>query len=139
MKSLNIDPNNALSTEPTGLLIDRVEIVTYQGKINDIKPVVATITIIESLYSPTLLLELGIKDQSNLIEDLPIIGQEKLIGNYKLSSDSVGSSIAFFMSLNFLSNSSEFSIPLAINSCVKLSLMQLKVLTTNSRVSNLAL
>ena len=63
MKSLNIDSSNALSTEPTALLIDKVEILTYQGKLNDIKPVVATVTIIESLYSPSLLLELGIKDQ----------------------------------------------------------------------------
>lgn len=78
MKSLNIDPNNAIATEPTSLLVDKVEFINFQGKANDLNPVIANITIIESLYSPTLLLEIGIKDQSNLIEDLPIIGQEKI-------------------------------------------------------------
>ena len=79
MKSLNIDPDKqGLATEPTALFIDKVEVTTYQGKVNNIGPVVATISIIESIYSTSLLFEIGIKDQSNLIEDLPFIGQEKI-------------------------------------------------------------
>ena len=79
MKSLNIDPDKqGLATEPTALFIDKVEVTTYQGKVNNIGPVVATISIIESIYSTSLLFEIGIKDQSNLIEDLPFIGQEKV-------------------------------------------------------------
>jgi len=78
MKSLNIDANTGVASTPLSLLIDRVELTNYQGKVQDIFPVVATVSIIESLYSPSLLFELGIKDQSNLIEDLPIIGQEKI-------------------------------------------------------------
>ena len=75
MKSLNIDANTGVASTPLSLLIDRVELTNYQGKVQDIFPVVATVSIIESLYSRSLLFELGIKDQSNLIEDLPIIGQ----------------------------------------------------------------
>ena len=67
---------------PSGFKINRIEIQRHDGneKANrDIAPLITDFEIVESLYSSTIIARFSVKDAANLIEEFPIIGQEKLL------------------------------------------------------------
>tara|TARA_B100001564_G_scaffold357383_1_gene373483 strand:- start:34 stop:1374 length:1341 start_codon:yes stop_codon:yes gene_type:complete len=76
MRTFNIDSQSGVASDPLALKINKIELTNYQGKTTDINAVVGQFSIVESIYSPTLMLEIGIKESSNLMENFPIIGQE---------------------------------------------------------------
>ena len=58
--------------------IDSVIITSAVGVDKEIKDLVMGVSFFESLYSPYIKCELSIADAANLIETIPIIGQEKI-------------------------------------------------------------
>ena len=58
--------------------VESVQLTSSTGQKLEIKDLVISIDIYESLLSPYIKVELGITDASNLLETVPILGQEKV-------------------------------------------------------------
>lgn len=80
-------------------------LTTSVGKELDIKDIIESIDIYESLMSPYIKVDLGIVDSANFLESAPIIGQEKLeltilCGGYKIRKKFYVGSIADYIRAN---------------------------------------
>ena len=64
------------TTIPSAYQIKHIKLLNHKGEDLDIQNIVVRTTITESLYSPTLILKLGIKDSTNLFETHSLMGQE---------------------------------------------------------------
>lgn len=69
-------------------------ITTASGKIRDVSQNVAKVELYESLYSPYLTGDIIITDNSNLLSELPLLGQERINIAYRYQNKSV--SFEFF-------------------------------------------
>ena len=58
--------------------IDSAKITSSTGEVKEFKDLIAGVDIYESLLSPYIKAELTIVDSANLLEAMPIIGQEKI-------------------------------------------------------------
>jgi hypothetical protein len=58
--------------------IDSARITSSTGEVKEFKDLIAGIDVYESLLSPYIKVELTIVDSANLLESMPIIGQEKI-------------------------------------------------------------
>jgi hypothetical protein len=58
--------------------IDSAKITSSTGEVKEFKDLIAGIDVYESLLSPYIKVELTIVDSANLLETMPIIGQEKI-------------------------------------------------------------
>jgi len=67
------------SLNPSSYKINRIEFINHEGKAKQIQEIVSNFTIRESLYLPSLILELTIADTINFFEAFKLIGQEKII------------------------------------------------------------
>ena len=76
--SNQIGPEGAAMT-PSGYNIKKCAIAAV-GSSNslDITNIVTSLSFVESLYSPTVICRISIQDSANLVEDFPLIGQEKI-------------------------------------------------------------
>jgi hypothetical protein len=78
----NVQKNIALGSgkpiTPAAYKFGKIELENHEGEVYEIQNIVAKFSITESIYSNTLMCKVNIKDTNNLIEDFPIIGQEKL-------------------------------------------------------------
>lgn len=64
------------STGPGTCEVVSIEIENYLGDVKRIENIVASFKIVEMLYSPSLGLEMTIRDESNFFEEFQITGQE---------------------------------------------------------------
>ena len=67
-----------VSLTPGSYNIDKIVLTTHDGKEYDIENITVKLTLTESLYSPNILAQIGIKDTANFFESTPLIGQEKI-------------------------------------------------------------
>jgi len=76
--SNQMGPEGAAMT-PSGYNIKKCAIAAV-GSSNslDITNIVTSLSFVESLYSPTVICRISIQDSANLVEDFPLIGQEKI-------------------------------------------------------------
>jgi hypothetical protein len=72
--SLNISGGNSVT--PSAYSIKRISLTNHKGETYDIQNIVLKTEITESIYSNTLVCKLEVRDENNLIQDFPIIGQE---------------------------------------------------------------
>lgn len=83
----NVQKNIALGsgkpTTPATYKFGKIELENHAGEVYEIQNIVAKFQITESIFSNTLMCKVNIKDTNNLIEDFPIIGQEKLRFNFE--------------------------------------------------------
>lgn len=68
--------------------LDEVELITLQitttsGKAIDLRPIALDINVFEDIQAPTIYAELTILDSLNLVQELPIIGEETLSISFK--------------------------------------------------------
>lgn len=71
--------DDGVAMTPSGYNIKKCAMVRYDGGYStDITNLVTSLTLVESLYSPTVILKLAIKDAANFLEEFPIIGQERI-------------------------------------------------------------
>jgi len=67
-----------VSLTPGAYNIDKIVLTTNDGKKYNIENITVKLSITESLYSPNILAQIGIKDTANFFESTPLIGQEKI-------------------------------------------------------------
>lgn len=83
----NITPDG-VALVPSAFLIDEIVITNKIGETADIQNLVTEFSITESLYSPSLFCSLSVKDNVNLLETLPLYGQETIrISVYRQSGE----------------------------------------------------
>ena len=75
-KNLDLSSNKAFV--PSAYKLKSILFTNYKGDVKDIQNVAVKMSISESLYSQSLTLNLTLKDSTNIIEEFPIIGQEKI-------------------------------------------------------------
>lgn len=73
LKDIDID---AVAYSPHAFYIEELLLTNKEGIVVDIQYLQKEISITESIYSSTIILQLSIKDESNLIETMPIYGLE---------------------------------------------------------------
>jgi len=83
----NITPDG-VALVPSAFLIDEIVITNKIGQTVDVQNLVTEFSITESLYTPSLFCSLSIKDHVNLLETLPLYGQETIrISVYRQSGE----------------------------------------------------
>lgn len=76
--SRNIDSGTNKSIIPGAYKIKSVLFFNHAGEELEIQNIVTKITITESIYSNTLICKANVRDTTNLVEDFPLIGQERV-------------------------------------------------------------
>jgi hypothetical protein len=74
----NLEKGSNEAAIPSAYKLEHINITNYRGDTSDIKNLAVKMEITESLYTQSLSLKLTLKDSTNLIEEFPIIGQEKV-------------------------------------------------------------
>lgn len=70
--------NTNESAFPTSYKIDYINLVNHNGDVRDIQNIVTDFSIVESIYVPSIILNLNIKDTVNLLEEFQLSGQEQI-------------------------------------------------------------
>ncbi len=60
-------------------LVEECKIVSTTGQVFDINPIVEEINVFENIYTSAISGDIVIKDTTNIVQNFPIIGEEKLI------------------------------------------------------------
>jgi hypothetical protein len=76
MPALKDIDKDAVAYSPHAFYIEELLLTNKDGIVVDIQNLQKEIVITESIYSPTMILSVSIKDESNLIETMPIFGFE---------------------------------------------------------------
>ena len=76
--SRNIDSGTNKSIIPGAYKIKKVELFNHADEVFEIQNVITKLTITESIYSNTLICKISVRDSNNLIEEFPLIGQERV-------------------------------------------------------------
>ena len=63
---------------PSAYHLENIEMVNHRGESKFIENMVVKFSLSESLYSPSCILSLSIKDSNNFFESFPCIGQETI-------------------------------------------------------------
>ena len=74
----NIQPGTSKAALPSAYKMKAIDIRNHRGEIRDIQNICTKLQLTESLFSPTILMKLSIKDSNNFIEEFQIIGQETI-------------------------------------------------------------
>lgn len=77
-RNINVNPASDKVAYPTAYRVYEAVIVNHSGRSYDIYPIVTDFSITESLYSPSLILSINIKDTVGLMEELQLSGQERI-------------------------------------------------------------
>ena len=72
----NFGVNKSLT--PGSYYINKIVLTTHDGQEFNIENLTVKLLLTESLYSPNILAQIGIKDTANFFESTPLIGQEKI-------------------------------------------------------------
>lgn len=75
--SKNID-SQGRSITPSAYKIRKIELFNHRDEMYEIQNIVVKLVITESIYSDTLICKVSIKDETNLMQEFPLIGQEKV-------------------------------------------------------------
>ena len=70
---------DGVALAPSGFTIKKCSMTRYDGGADiDITPLVVKINLIESLYAPTIVAQISLKDAANFMEEFPICGHERV-------------------------------------------------------------
>lgn len=76
--SKNIDSGTNKSVTPGAYKIKSIEFFNHIDESFEIQNVVTKLVITESIYSNTLICKISVRDTTNLVEEFPLIGQERV-------------------------------------------------------------
>ena len=96
----NISLNSAEALIPTAYSIQEIIFRNHSGRELDLKALITDFSITESIYRPSLLLSMNVKDPVNIMEELQISGQETI--RVTLARKPYGEDIEDLVSLNFI-------------------------------------
>ena len=74
----NLDLSSDKAFIPSAYKLKSIDFTNYKGKTKDIQNLCVKMSITESIFSHSLMISLTIKDSTNLIEEFPIVGLEKI-------------------------------------------------------------
>ena len=74
----NIGLGSGKPITPASYKFGKIELENHEGEVYEIQNIITKFSLTESIFSNTLMCKVNIKDTNNLVEDFPIIGQEKL-------------------------------------------------------------
>ena len=74
----NIALNTSEALLPTAYSLQQVTFTNHAGRQFDLSALVQEMSIMESIYTPSLILSLGIKDPVNTLEEFQMTGQETI-------------------------------------------------------------
>lgn len=74
----NIQPGTKKALLPSAYKLKSIDIKNHRGLVKDIQNICVKMELTESLFSPTLILKLNVKDNNNFIEEFEICGQETI-------------------------------------------------------------
>ena len=74
----NVAPGGNTTFSPSSFTIKSVELINHRGEVYDLKFILKGFELIESLYNLSLLAKFEFSDSLNLLEELRLIGQEKI-------------------------------------------------------------
>ena len=97
----NIQKGTNVAFLPSAYKLQEIVITNYKGEEKDIQNLTVKMSITESIYTQSLLLNLTLKDSTNFVEEFPIIGQEKIqikIGYKKRNGKEKTLNLKFFIS-----------------------------------------
>ena len=77
-KNINVSLRGDTVPYPTAYRVHEMVLTNHAGRKYDIYPLVTDFTITESIYTPSLLISINIKDPVNMLEELELSGQEKI-------------------------------------------------------------
>ena len=70
---------DGVALAPSGFTIKKCSMTRYDGGADiDITPLVVKINLIESLYAPTIVAQISLKDAANFMEEFPVCGHERV-------------------------------------------------------------
>lgn len=75
----NLKPNTHVAYSPLTYSIESMTFISHRGEEIDVQRIISSFSIKESLYFPTMILEMSFKDSANFIEQYEICGQEKIV------------------------------------------------------------
>ena len=75
--SKNIDALTGKGVTPGAYKIKSIEFINHADESYNIEAIVTKLIITESIYSNTLICKISVRDTNNLVEDFPLIGQER--------------------------------------------------------------
>jgi hypothetical protein len=96
----NISLNSAEALFPTAYSVQQIIFRNHSGRELDLKALVTDFSITESIYRPSLMLSLNVRDPVNTMEELQISGQEKI--SVLLARTPYGSQDQELVSLDFI-------------------------------------
>ena len=96
----NFGANRSLT--PGAYNIDKIVLTTHDGESFNIENITVKLTLTESLYSPNILAQIGVKDTANFFESTPLIGQEKVKIEVSTKPNSNGTVKSKKISLDFI-------------------------------------
>lgn len=96
-KNLSLDGKK--SFVPSAYKLKSIDITNYKGDVRDVQNLAVKLIITESLYSPSLVMKLTLKDSTNFIEEFKLTGQETV--NVKIAYSQHESDIPRELDLNF--------------------------------------
>jgi hypothetical protein len=74
----NLDTDGQKALSPDSFSIQKIEIENSENEAVDVTSIFVKLEIKDSIYSPTSICTLAIKDFNNILEDLPMKGQERI-------------------------------------------------------------
>ena len=74
------------SIHPQGFKIDSIRLLTFNGEIIDISSMLSELVLRESIFLPTIIMELTLKDAVNFFEMYSLSGQERIFISLSRSS-----------------------------------------------------
>lgn len=90
------------SLTPGAYNINKIVLTTHYGESYHIENITVKLTLTESLYSPNIVAQIGIKDTANFFESTPLIGQEKIRIVVSTNPNSTGKAKAKKIELDFI-------------------------------------
>ena len=96
-KNLSLDGKK--SFVPSAYKLKSIDITNYKGDVRDVQNLAVKLIITESLYSPSLVMKLTLKDSTNFIEEFKLTGQETV--NVKIAYSQHESDMPRELDLNF--------------------------------------
>ena len=74
----NFAPGGTKSFVPSAINLKFVKLTNHKGQLFELRPIVSKFSITESIHSTSVLVNISFADSNNVIEDLQLIGQERI-------------------------------------------------------------
>lgn len=75
----NLKAGSKKGVTPSSFRVKNVQLFNHKGELFEIQNIIVKVVITESIYSNTLVCKISVRDENNLMQEFPLIGQEKFV------------------------------------------------------------